>query len=125
MENKPSYFNKRKAAFDFAFKGIYYFYKREAHAKLHLLASIIVILAGIFFKISAIEWIAIVLCIGLVFAAEAFNSALEMITDSIYKDHNPIAGKIKDIAAGAVLICAIAAVGVAFIIFIPYLKEIF
>lgn len=121
METKPSYFGKRKKAFSYAFKGIKFFFKREAHAKLHLLAAILAIGAGIFFDISTPEWLAIIICTGLVFAAEAFNSAIEILTDSIYKEQHEWAGKIKDIAAGAVLICAMTSIAVACFIFIPYL----
>ncbi len=67
------------------------------------------------------EWVAIILCIGMVLATELINTAIERLVDLISPDRNPIAGQIKDIAAGAVLICAIAAAIVGLIIFIPYL----
>ncbi len=125
METKRSYFYKRILAFSYAFKGIAYFLKREAHAKIHLSAIILVVISGIVFKIKVNEWIAIILCMGLVLAAEAINSAIELLTDSIYKDYNPIAGHIKDIAAGAVLICAIVAAVVGCIIFVPHILILF
>jgi diacylglycerol kinase len=125
LETKPSYFLKRKNAFKYAFKGIAFFFTREAHAKLHLLATILVVTAGVFFHIKAYEWLAIVICIGLVFTAEAFNSSIEILTDSIYKEQHKWAGQIKDIAAGAVLISAIVSIIVAGIIFTPYLLEFY
>ena len=72
-------------------------------------------------KISLIEWALIIICIGLVFSAEAFNSAVERLVDLISPEQNHLAGVIKDLAAGAVLITAVAAFAVGIIIFIPKL----
>ena len=60
------------------------------------------------------------LCFGLVLAAEAFNTAIERLVNLVSPDYHPIAGDVKDIAAGAVLICAVTAALVGAIIFIPY-----
>ena len=63
----------------------------------------------------------VVLCFGLVLAAEGFNTAIERLVDLVSPDYHPIAGDVKDVAAGAVLICAIAAAIVGMIVFIPYI----
>jgi diacylglycerol kinase (ATP) len=63
----------------------------------------------------------VVLAIALVFAAEAFNSAIEALVDKISTGYNETAGKIKDLAAGAVLITAIATAITGLIIFVPHL----
>lgn len=115
------YINKRIAAFGFAFKGIKFLIKHEAHARIHLVASVLVIAAGFFFQITKTEWIAVLLAISSVFAAEGFNSAIERLTNKIFNGIHPQAAAIKDLAAGAVLICAIVAAIIGLIIFVPYL----
>ena len=62
-----------------------------------------------------------VMCFGIVLAAEGFNTAIERFVDLVSPDFHPIAGNVKDVAAGAVLICAIASAIVGVIIFLPYL----
>jgi len=72
------------------------------------------------FKVSAIEWTILLICIAVVIAAEAMNTSIEKLTDMVSPDFNKEAGKIKDIAAGAVLVLAIMAAIIAIIIFYPY-----
>lgn len=79
--------------------------------------------AGFGFGITRGEWTAIVICIGLVIAAELFNSAIERLVDLVSPQRHPVAGQVKDIAAGAVLVCALAAIVVGLIVFIPYLTR--
>jgi diacylglycerol kinase (ATP) len=62
----------------------------------------------------------VVMCIGTVIAAELFNTAIEKLVDLVSPERHPVAGQVKDIAAGAVLICAVAAAIIGLIIFIPY-----
>ena len=81
---------------------------------------VLVIIAGIGFGITRMEWVAVILCFGMVISAELFNSAVERLTDLAHPDLHPLAGKVKDIAAGAVLVTAIAAAAVGLIIFLPY-----
>ena len=115
------YLNKRKQAFGYAFKGIYSMFMTEAHAKIHLLATICVITCGIIFKIERWEWCAVLICIGGVLMAEAINTAIEKIADAITKERHPLIGAAKDIAAGAVLLLVIAAIATGLIIFIPHM----
>ncbi|MBR2161574.1 MAG: diacylglycerol kinase family protein, partial [Bacteroidaceae bacterium] len=72
------------------------------------------------FGITRMEWVAVILCFSMVISAELFNSAVERLTDLAHPDLHPLAGKVKDIAAGAVLVTAIAAAAVGLIIFLPY-----
>jgi diacylglycerol kinase (ATP) len=67
------------------------------------------------------EWCVVLLCFGLVMAAEAFNTAIERLVNLVSPDFHPLAGDVKDVAAGAVLICAIVAAIIGLIVFIPYL----
>ena len=110
---------QRINSFGFAFRGIYFFFKNEIHAKIHLLAVFVTSIAAYFFHVSAIELCLILLCFALVLVAEIMNSAIENLVDLISPDIHPLAGKAKDLAAGAVLIAAIFAVVIAAIIFLP------
>lgn len=112
---------QRINSFGYAFKGVGVFLKTQPHAQFHLAFALFVTIAGFFFNIATWEWVAVVLMIALVLMAEAFNTALEFLTDLASPDYHPLAGKAKDVAAGAVLIAAIGAVIVGFIIFFPKL----
>ena len=113
--------NKRIKSFLYAFRGIFDLLSgRHPNALIHLLAIIVVTIAGFYFGLERSGWVAVVLCFGLVLALEAVNSAIEYVVDLASPERHPLAGKAKDMAAGAVLIGAIAAVVVAGIIFWPY-----
>lgn len=112
---------KRIKSFGYAFKGIASLIGKEHNAWIHCTAIVLVTIAGFHFGITPTEWCIVVLCFGLVLAAEGFNTAIERLVDLVSPDFHPIAGDVKDVAAGAVLICAIAAAIVGMIVFIPYL----
>lgn len=116
--------NKRIKSFGYAWKGVRSLIGREPNARIHCLAIVVVTAAGFFFGITRTEWLAVIVCFGLVLAAEGFNTAIERLVDLVSPERNPIAGDVKDIAAGAVLICAIAAAIVGLIIFTPYLLSV-
>lgn len=86
--------------------------------------AVLVIAAGFIFSISRMEWCAVVLCIGGVLMAEAVNSAIEALADKVSPERDPLIGRAKDIAAGAVLLFVIAAVVVGLIVFIPKLTAL-
>ena len=113
-----SYLDKRKASFKFAGRGLTRLI-REPNACIHAVAAVCVIAAGFIFSISATEWCLCILCIGAVFAAEGFNTALEALCDRVSPEKHPLIATAKDVAAGAVLITAIAAAAVGLIIFLP------
>lgn len=108
--------------FSDAFNGIVSALKSQKNMKIHIVAAILVIGCGFFFNISTTEWSILILTIGLVIAAEIFNTAIEWICDFIEPNHNKKIGLIKDAAAGAVLILSIAAAIVGLLIFIPKLN---
>lgn len=111
--------NKLFNSFKYAWQGIKSVVKHETNMKIHVFVSIFVLLMALFLGISAKAWVTVILCIGLVMASEMFNTAIELIVDKISPEKNPIAGKIKDISAGAVLVTAIISVIIGCIIFIP------
>ena len=106
-------------SFRYAGVGIYSLFRYENNARIHLVACILVIIAGVFFQISSIEWMIIVILIGLVWAAEAFNTSIEKLADLVSPDYHPVIKVVKDTAAAGVLILAISAVIVGGVIFIP------
>ncbi len=115
-----NYLQKRIQSFGYAFKGIATLIRTQPHAKVHALATLIVIAAGFLVEVNRMEWIALTLAIGIVWISEAVNTALEFLTDLASPDYHPLAGKAKDVAAGAVLLAAVLAVVVAGIVFVPY-----
>ena len=116
---------KRVASFKYAFNGIAVLFKSQPNARIHLGLTLAVICAGWYFRISVQEWILLVLTIGSVLVAEGFNTALEFLTDLVSPEYHELAGKTKDVAAGAVLIAALAAVGVGLLIFGPKIVALF
>jgi diacylglycerol kinase (ATP) len=111
---------KQLRSFGYAWKGIQSCVGKEQNLSFHLIAAMAVIIAGIVLGITRTEWIMVVMCIGTVIAAELFNTAIEKLVDLVSPERHPVAGQVKDIAAGAVLICAVAAAIIGLIIFIPY-----
>ena len=87
--------------------------------------TVLVIIAGLLFRISTAEWIAVIFAIGLVLAAEAVNSAIERLSDVIQPEKDERIRDVKDISAGAVLICAITAAIIGIIVFLPKLLKLF
>lgn len=103
-------------SFRFAGQGIFDLFRYENNAKVHLLAAIAVIGVGFWLQLSALEWAIILTQIGLVWAAEAVNTAIEKLCDVVSPAHHPTIGKVKDMAAGAVLILTIMAVVIGLLI---------
>ena len=118
-------YKKQLRSFRYAWQGIRQCVGREQNLSFHLIVTVLVIGAGFAFGITPGEWTAICLCIGLVVSAELFNTAIERLVDLVSPQRHPLAGQVKDIAAGAVLVCALAAIAVGLIIFVPYLTRIF
>jgi diacylglycerol kinase (ATP) len=110
---------KRMRSFGFAWNGIRLMFATQPNAVIHFIAMVLVVVLGFFFQISLTEWALVVFAIGLVLSAEAFNTALENLVDLASPEYNERAGRVKDIAAGAVLLAAICAVIIGLIIFLP------
>jgi diacylglycerol kinase (ATP) len=108
-------------SFIYAGRGIYQLVKREQNARVHLLATGTVIVAGLLVHLSRYEWLGICVAIGMVWSAEAINTAIEKLVDIVSPEHCPQAGVIKDIAACGVLVCAMVAVVIALLVFLPHL----
>lgn len=110
---------KRLESFKYAFKGIASMFASEPNAYIHAAMTLLVIAAGFFFSVSLTEWCLLAIAIAAVLSAEAFNTSIESLTNLVSPEHHPLAGKTKDVAAGAVLLMAIGAAAVGLIIFLP------
>lgn len=116
-----SYLTARIKSFGYAGKGILVLFRTQANAQIHLLAIVLISALGGYLKLAALEWCVIAICIAIVLLAEALNTALEFLVDLVSPEYNPLAGKVKDVAAGGVLLSVIGC-GVAWgIIYIPKL----
>lgn len=108
-------------SFGFAAKGIRAAVATQRHMKFHLGAAMLVSAAGIYVNLSREEWGLVMLAIGLVITAELMNSSIESLVDIIEPRQHPMAGKVKDIAAGGVLVASICALGIGLLVFYKYL----
>jgi diacylglycerol kinase (ATP) len=116
------FITQRLKSFAHAFRGLKWAWSSQVHIRIHSIAALLVCAAGLAVGVSAGEWIMLLLCIGCVFSAELFNTAIEVFANKLHPNMDPEIGKVKDLAAAAVLICALTSALVGFIIFIPYIK---
>ena len=106
-------------SFKYAFVGILTSFRKERNMKIHFFIMILVIIAGIWLKISELEWFMCIIWFSAVIAGELFNTAIETTVNIAMSYRNPKAKAAKDIAAGAVLVLAIGAATTGLIIFVP------
>lgn len=109
----------RIRSFGYAFSGLKRFFLTEHNVWIHSVAAILAVILGFLLKISALEWVGVLFVIGLVLAAEAFNTCIEKIMDKLVPGQDETVKYVKDLAAGAVLIAAIVAAIIGVIIFLP------
>ena len=100
-----------------AFRGLFSLLATQRCARIHAVATVVVVALGVVTGLSRVEWCMIVFACAGVWCAEALNTAVEFLGDSVTREHHPLIGKAKDIAAGAVLVAAIAAVIVGALVF--------
>lgn len=112
----------RLRSIESALNGIAIVMRTQHNAWIHATVTVAVVCAGIGFGVSSAEWCWLILAIFSVWTAEAFNTALEYLTDLASPAFHPMAGKAKDVAAGAVLISAIGAACIGVAIFRSYVK---
>lgn len=125
MATKGNYLQGRIRSFGYAFKGIKTLVQSQPNARIHLLATLLVLGLGLYLELSTGEWAILSLAMGGVWAAEALNTAVEFLTDLVSPDPHPLAGKAKDVAAAGVLLMAIAAAVTGLLIFVPRLLLLF
>jgi diacylglycerol kinase (ATP) len=116
--NKSFSLGSRKQSLVYALKGIRHLLKKEPNAFIHLLATIVVIAAGIITGLGRGDWLAITIAIALVWLAEGFNTCIELLCDLYCENqYNHTVGIIKDISAGVVLIAALTSIVIGIIVF--------
>jgi diacylglycerol kinase len=108
-----------------ALSGLVSMLRTQHNAWLHLAATIVAVAFGLYFAISAIEWMVLVLAIVAVWVAEALNTALEFLGDVTSPEFHPLVKQAKDVAAGGVLIAAVGALIVGALIFLPRILPVF
>jgi diacylglycerol kinase (ATP) len=110
----------RLASFGHALRGLKVLL-RQPNARIHAVVACGVVALGIWLQISASDWLAVVLAIGLVMGAEALNTALEFAVDLAQPEWHALARDAKDVAAAGVLVCSLASAVVGLMVFGPKL----
>lgn len=108
-----------------ALAGIVHALLVERHMQIHFVAASLVTLFAFLLSVSKLEWLVLIMTIGMTISLELVNTAIERVVDLVSERFHPLAKAAKDCAAGAVLISAIASVIIGCIIFIPRLLELF
>ena len=112
-------------SFNFAIEGLISALKNEKHMKVHILAAIIIVILAIVINASKVEILIISLSVSFVVITELVNTAVEAIVDLVSPERHPLAKLAKDVAAGAVLVAAINALCVGYLLFYDKLLDIF
>lgn len=102
-------------------RGLAILLRGTSNARIHLLATVLAVGLGLWLRLGRSEWLWIIAAIGAVWAAEAFNTAIETLADRVVPDHDPLIARAKDLAAGGVLAAAVAAAAIGLLIFLPRL----
>lgn len=108
-------------SFGYAIRGIVAAVREQRNIRILFGIALCVVIAGFYFRVTGTEWCILLLCIGGVTGGEMLNSSIENLVDLVTREHLPLAGKIKDIAAGAVLLLSIISLVIGAIIFWPYI----
>lgn len=122
---RPFQFTGRIRGFRHAVAGLLRMIRCQHNAWIHLAATVLVLAAGFLFQVSAADWCWIILAISIVWTAEALNTAFEFLADAASPAFHPLVRDAKDVAAGAVLVTALAAAIIGGIIFWPHLARLF
>ncbi len=119
------YISKRLKSFGYALNGLGHMLRTQPNARIHLAATVVAVLAGLYFDIVGFEWLWLALAITLVWALEMVNTAIEHLSDLLSPEHSESVKFAKDIAAGAVLLAAILAIIIAGVVFLPKIAALF
>ncbi|MEQ6123818.1 diacylglycerol kinase family protein [Pseudotenacibaculum sp. MALMAid0570] len=126
MKNsKDNFLIERLKSIKFSLKGIWLLITTESSIKIQVVIALLAIIAGFYFKISAVEWLIQIMVIGLVLVAESLNTGIEKLSDFVHPDYHKKIGFIKDVSAGAAGIAAIISLIIAGIIYFPKIASLF
>lgn len=117
--SRPGLLRRRAASFGHAFRGVGAALRSELHLRFHAVATAAVLGLGFYVELSLTEWALVALAVAGVWAAELFNTAIETLTNLASPGYHPLAGRAKDVAAGAVLLAALGALAVGGCVFGP------
>ncbi|HKK00758.1 MAG TPA: diacylglycerol kinase [Desulfuromonadales bacterium] len=106
-----------------AIEGILWTVRTQRHMRIHFLAAVAVLLLALAVHLSALEFVLLALAVTLVLFAELFNTAIEALVDLVSPDYHPLAGRVKDVAAGAVLVASIGAAVIGYLAFSRHLPH--
>lgn len=107
-------------SFKHAIEGIWTALREEPNLKFHFIIALVVVTLAVVLNVSEVEWLILILTMGVVVSLELTNTAIEELVNSFTENEHPSAKKAKDVAAGAVLVTSITAVIIGFFIFLPY-----
>ncbi len=110
------------SSFKAALNGIKYFTATEKHANVHLISGILVIATAIILDFTYLEWAVVLLSIAAVISTEIINTSIEKLVDFVSPEHHQMAGLIKDLAAGAVLVSAVLSALIGLIIIVKHVS---
>jgi diacylglycerol kinase (ATP) len=119
FQKDNSFFSGRLKSIGYAFKGAFKLITTEHSVMVQSSLAVLLVIAGFAFDISRTEWMMQILAFGLVLSVESLNTAIEKIADFIHPEFHQKIGFIKDIAAGAVLFAAFAAIAIGLLIYVP------
>ena len=118
---EPFSVSARLKSFKHAFAGLAILLREQHNARIHLLATLLVLGLAAWLDVTRTDWVLLLLTVAMVWMAEALNSGLEYLCDAAVPDHHELIARAKDVAAAGVLICATVAVMVGVLVFLPYL----
>lgn len=112
------FLRRRLKSVSYAIQGIGVLMRTQVHARLHLVATLVVIGLGFYFKVSRMEWALLLVAMALVWVAESINTAIEFLVDLVSPGYHHLAAKVKDVAAAAVLLASGFALALGLIVFL-------
>jgi diacylglycerol kinase len=107
-------------SFVYAINGLRFAVRDQRNFRIQLIIAALVVAAGLYFRITGTDWVFVLLAIALVMSLELMNSAVESLVDLVTNERKPLAGKVKDIAAGSVLFASLIALIIGAIVFGKY-----
>ena len=113
----------RARSFRSALAGMRVLVASQRNAWIHGAATIAVVALGVYLGLSAAQWALVTVAVASVWTAEAINTALELLADAVAPEFDPLIGKAKDVAAGAVLLAAIGAAAIGLLVFVPEIAD--
>ena len=111
-------------SFGYSIEGLKYAYKYEQSMLIHVIATVCVVCANVFFQVSGIEWLITLLAIGMVLSAELINSAIEAVVDLVTLEEHPLAKIAKDCSSAATFVLACMAALIGVVVYVPYIMGV-